>query len=86
MGTRFPGFKGEYLWEFDIAARQLSALAEAFPEARYRWRPAETALTGIPGRIENCSDLAAEGGPPSSGSGQNCSFTASWIDRGPPIW
>jgi uncharacterized damage-inducible protein DinB len=43
MGTRLPGFKGEYLWEFDIAARQLSALAEAFPEARYRWRPAETA-------------------------------------------
>ena len=43
MGTRLPGFKGEYLWEFDIAARQLSALAEAFPEARYSWRPAETA-------------------------------------------
>jgi uncharacterized damage-inducible protein DinB len=43
MSTRFPGFKGEYLWEFDIAARQLSALAEAFPEASYRWRPAETA-------------------------------------------
>ena len=43
MGTRLPGFKGEYLWEFDIADRQLSALAEAFPEERYRWRPAETA-------------------------------------------
>jgi uncharacterized damage-inducible protein DinB len=31
------------LWEFDIAARQLSALAQAFPEARHRWGPAETA-------------------------------------------
>ena len=43
MGTRLPGFKGEYLWEFDIADRQLSALAEAFPAERYGWRPAETA-------------------------------------------
>ena len=25
MDTRLPGFKGEYLWEFDIADRQLSA-------------------------------------------------------------
>jgi hypothetical protein len=31
MGTRLPGFKGEYLWEFDIAERQLLALAQAFP-------------------------------------------------------
>ena len=43
MGTRLPGFKGEYLWEFDIADRQLSALAEAFPAERYGWRTAETA-------------------------------------------
>ena len=43
MGTRLPGFKGEYLWEFDIADRQLSALAEAFPAERYGWRSAETA-------------------------------------------
>ena len=43
MSTRIPGFKGEYLWEYDIVDRQLSALAEAFPEERYGWRPAETA-------------------------------------------
>ena len=41
--TRLPGFKGEYLWEFDIADRQLSALAEVFPAERYGWRSAETA-------------------------------------------
>ena len=43
VSTRLPGFKGEYLWEFDIADRQLSALAEAFPAERYGWRSAETA-------------------------------------------
>jgi hypothetical protein len=43
MVTRLPGFKGEYLWELDIADRQLSALAEAFPAERYGWRSAETA-------------------------------------------
>src|SRR5215469_16389470 len=43
MGTRLPGFKGEYLWEFDIADRRLSALAEAFPGELYGWRSAETA-------------------------------------------
>jgi hypothetical protein len=35
MSTRLPDFKGEYLWEFDIADRQLTALAEAFPAERY---------------------------------------------------
>jgi hypothetical protein len=43
MKTRLPGFKGEYLWEFDIAERQLLALAEGFPAERYGWRTAETA-------------------------------------------
>jgi uncharacterized damage-inducible protein DinB len=43
MGARLPGFKGEYLWEFDIAERQLLALAEAFPAERYGWRFAESA-------------------------------------------
>jgi|SRR5215469_6737374 len=43
MRTRLPGFKGECLWEFDIADRQLSALAEAFPAERYGSRSAETA-------------------------------------------
>jgi len=43
MSTRLPGFRGEYLWEFDIAEQQLLALAEAFPAERYGWRTAETA-------------------------------------------
>ena len=43
MSARLPGFKGEHLWEFDIAERQLLALAEAFPPENYGWRPAGTA-------------------------------------------
>ena len=43
MSTRLPGFRGEYLWEYDIAEQQLFALAEAVPPARYGWRPVETA-------------------------------------------
>ncbi len=43
MSTRLPGFKGEYLWEFDIAEQHLLALADAFPTEKYGWRPAETA-------------------------------------------
>jgi len=39
MAARIPGFKGEYLWELDIAERQLLLLAEAFPGDRYSWRP-----------------------------------------------
>lgn len=39
MAARLPGFKGEYLWELDIAEFQLLALAEAFPADRYGWRP-----------------------------------------------
>jgi len=43
MSAQLSGFKGDYLWEFDIADRQLLALAQAFPAERYGWRPAETA-------------------------------------------
>jgi len=43
MNMRLPGFKGEFLWEFDIAEGQLLALAEAFPAESYGWRPAKTA-------------------------------------------
>ena len=43
MGTRIPGFKGEYLWELDIAEHQLLLLSEAFPADRYGWRAAESA-------------------------------------------
>jgi uncharacterized damage-inducible protein DinB len=40
---RIPGFKGEYLWELDIAEQQLRAIAEVIPAENYSWRPAETA-------------------------------------------
>jgi uncharacterized damage-inducible protein DinB len=43
MSTRTPGFKGEYLWELDIAEHQLLLLAEAFPADSYGWRAAESA-------------------------------------------
>jgi uncharacterized damage-inducible protein DinB len=36
-------FRGEFLWEFEIAERQLIALAQAIPEDKYDWRPAATA-------------------------------------------
>jgi hypothetical protein len=37
--SRPEGFRGEYLWEFEIAQRQIVAVAEAFPAAKYDWRP-----------------------------------------------
>ena len=40
---RISGFKGEYLWELDIAEHQLRAIAEAIPAEHYSWRPTETA-------------------------------------------
>jgi uncharacterized damage-inducible protein DinB len=40
MSPRIAGFRGEYLWELDIARTQLLALAEAVPEDVYRWSPA----------------------------------------------
>jgi uncharacterized damage-inducible protein DinB len=43
MSAQLSGFKGDYLWEFNIAERQLLALAEAIPAERYGWRSAETA-------------------------------------------
>lgn len=43
MSSRLPGFKGEYLWEFDIAERQLLRLAESFPPDQYGWRAGGTA-------------------------------------------
>jgi uncharacterized damage-inducible protein DinB len=36
---RIAGFRGEYLWELEIAERQLLALAEAIPEEKYDWWP-----------------------------------------------
>lgn len=37
---RLPGFKGEFLWELEFPAKQITALAEAFPADQYSWRPA----------------------------------------------
>jgi len=43
MTERIPGFKGEYLWEFEFPEKQITALAEAIPADRYSWRPADRA-------------------------------------------
>ncbi len=43
MAARIPGFKGEYLWEIEIAEHHLRALAEAVPGEKYSWRPVERA-------------------------------------------
>jgi len=45
MSDRLPGFKGEYLWEFDIAERQLLLLAGAFPDDQYGWCVGEASRT-----------------------------------------
>src|SRR5262249_54007203 len=37
--ARIPGFQGEYLWELEIATRQLMAMAEALPADKFAWRP-----------------------------------------------
>ena len=39
MTTRIAGFRGEFLWELEIATRQSVALAEAIPPEKYDWRP-----------------------------------------------
>jgi len=36
---RIEGFRGEFLWELEIAERQLTAIAEAIPAEKYDWRP-----------------------------------------------
>ncbi len=43
MAERLAGFKGEYLWELDIAEHHLLAIADAMPAERYDWRPAADA-------------------------------------------
>src|SRR5215467_14119876 len=39
MPERVSGFRGEFLWEWDIAERQLLQLANAFKANDYEWRP-----------------------------------------------
>lgn len=41
MTERIAGFKGEYLWELEVAEHHLMAIAAAIPADRYDWRPAE---------------------------------------------
>jgi uncharacterized damage-inducible protein DinB len=43
MPERLSGFPGEFLWEWDIAERQLVQLVNAFPPGDYEWRPDTTA-------------------------------------------
>jgi uncharacterized damage-inducible protein DinB len=37
--SRIDGFRGEFLWELEIAERQMIAIAEAIPAEKYDWRP-----------------------------------------------
>ena len=39
MTTRIAGFRGEFLWELEIAERQIVAIAECIPPEHYNWRP-----------------------------------------------
>jgi uncharacterized damage-inducible protein DinB len=39
MPERIIGFRGEFLWEWDIAESQLFRLADAFQADDYEWRP-----------------------------------------------
>src|SRR5262252_8203428 len=43
MPARISGFRGEFLWEWDIAERQLMQLANGFEADAYDWRPDITA-------------------------------------------
>jgi len=43
MATRIAGFRGEFLWELEIAERQTVAVAECIPAEQYNWRPAAQA-------------------------------------------
>lgn len=37
------GFRGEYLWELEVAERQITGMAEAIPAEKYDWRPGQKA-------------------------------------------
>jgi uncharacterized damage-inducible protein DinB len=39
MPPRLAGFRGEFLWELEIAERQMLAMVEAIPAGQYDWRP-----------------------------------------------
>jgi len=35
------GFRGDFLWQLDDIEKKIEGLAQAVPEAKYTWRPAE---------------------------------------------
>src|SRR6516225_4963769 len=39
MAARIAGFRGEFLWELEIAERQIVSIAECTPAEQYDWRP-----------------------------------------------
>ncbi len=41
--NRIDGFRGEFLWELEIAERQMMAMVEAIPGEKYDWRPDQKA-------------------------------------------
>jgi len=43
MRSRIAGVRGEFLWELEIATRQMIAMGEATPPAMYKWRPEKRA-------------------------------------------
>jgi len=43
MTERLPGYRGEYLWEWDVPDHHLRAIVEAIPAERFAWRPADDA-------------------------------------------
>jgi hypothetical protein len=43
MSERISGFRGEFLWEWEIAERQLLQLANTFEAGDYGWHPNPTA-------------------------------------------
>jgi len=46
MPERVSGFRGEFLWEWDIAERQLLQRANTFEAGDYEWRP-DTSARGV---------------------------------------
>jgi uncharacterized damage-inducible protein DinB len=43
QSARLDGFRGEFLWELDIAEKQMLAMADTVPAEKYDWRPDKAA-------------------------------------------
>ena len=94
---RIDGFRGEFLWELDIAERQLTAIADAIPAETYAWRSNDKArsISEVLVHISagNFMLLDAAGGPcprnfiPSGRNGRaaisgiSCAETTNWKRR-----